>query len=914
VDIESFSAQVRGINERVAGYRLDWAGAPDDRAAFVDQVFETLSVALEELRVAEQQIQQQSAELKKARRAADLERLDDLDLFDQAADVHFVTSLVGSIRKANSAAARLLNVPAPFLRHKPLASFVAGPDRREFRATLNALCQTSEPRRWRGRLIPRRGDPIDVAMALATVRSTEGQPIGLRVLVRDLNGRANTEDALRALVDRPDARAEHCTTRLEMELHSKEQLLALARATRADAEGARRRLAELVDGVIPIVYEAEALSGRFTLVSRSAEDLLGHPPEAWTSRDTFWIDLIHPDDREDVITRRRQNVVQRKEHELEYRALTAAGGIVWVRDIARVTADDRGAPALLRGVITSVGRRKRLERNLYHRRHEAEMQSLDMAHLHDLTLRLSPSLDLAAVLDEVLTAATAIQGAEMGLVRLVDPERGDLVTAAGVGFSAEALHAFERMPAGAGECGLALAERRRVVIEDVEKAADYAPWLPLARLAGYRAVFCTPLFRRDGTPLGTLATYFRDPHRPPDRQARLVELYACQASQLLEHARLLEHLREADRRKDAFLALVGHELRNPLSSVSSAAQLLAMRGADDELLGMLQRQIGHMTRLVEDLLDVARVNRGELSLRRERFEAALAVSRAVETVRPVLDERKHDLDVLVDPAPAVIDGDPTRLVQVLANLLDNAAKYSEPGERVALSAGLENGDVVFRVRDHGRGIAPEMLLKVFEPFVQEARSTGRGGGLGLGLTLVRRLVELHGGRVEATSAGPGQGSEFVVRLPAAGSNGRPGPVAAPPEPRLSEPHVPPPRRALVVDDDPSTARSLARLLRVWGFEVGVAENGPDALEQARRLRPDVALLDIGLPGIDGREVARRIRQEAPGPVLLLAVTAYSDPDDLRLALEAGFDHYLVKPIDLDVLRDRLARVAPAPTG
>jgi PAS domain S-box-containing protein len=383
---------------------------------------------------------------------------------------------------------------------------------------------------------------------------------------------------------------------------------------------------------------------------------------------------------------------------------------------------------------------------------------------------------------------------------------------------------------------------------------------------------------------------------------------------LSERKRLEEELRrradelaEADRRKDEFLAMLAHELRNPLSPIRSAVEVMQQLGLADPTLrwahDVVQRQVLHLSRLVDDLLDVSRINRDLIRLQRRPVELAEVVGQAVETVRPLLDGRQHRLTVALPPEKLWLEADPTRLVQVFTNLLHNAAKYTEPGGRVTVTAERAGPEALVRVRDTGVGIAPGLLPHIFDPFTQADHSLARsGGGLGVGLTLVRRLVQMHGGAVEAFSAGPGQGSEFTVRLPLRPAPDRPG--AAP------DGEAAPARRrkVLIVDDNVEGAQGLGLLLRLRGHRVVLAHDGEAAVEVARAQRPDVVVLDIGLPKLDGYAVARELRR-LPGlaGVLLIAATGYGQDEDRRRAREAGFDYHLIKPVDPNVLSELLAR-------
>lgn len=360
----------------------------------------------------------------------------------------------------------------------------------------------------------------------------------------------------------------------------------------------------------------------------------------------------------------------------------------------------------------------------------------------------------------------------------------------------------------------------------------------------------------------------------------------------------LDDLRDADRKKDEFLAMLAHELRNPLAPVRTTLHAMRLRaapaGEDAADLAVMERQVGQMVRLIDDLLDVSRITRGKIELRRTAVELAPVVTLAVETSRPALDAAGHEFRVELPAERLVLDADAARLAQVLANLLTNAAKYTEPGGRIVLTAERDGAEVTVRVRDTGVGIPPEMLGKVFDMFAQVAADSDRSqGGLGLGLTLVKRLVEMHGGTVSAHSDGPGRGSEFVVRLPL--SNREPDAPARASRPALAGASG---SKVLVADDNADAANSLAKLLRAIGCDVRVVHDGPTALTMARDFRPDVALLDIGMPGMNGHEVARRLRAEGGlNATRLIALTGWGQDEDRKLSQAAGFDDHLVKPVD-----------------
>lgn len=379
--------------------------------------------------------------------------------------------------------------------------------------------------------------------------------------------------------------------------------------------------------------------------------------------------------------------------------------------------------------------------------------------------------------------------------------------------------------------------------------------------------------------------------------------------------------RRADQRKDEFLAMLGHELRNPLSAITAAIHLASARPDDARVNArvrdVLARQTAHMTRMIDDLLDVSRITRGKIQLRRAPLDLATTVERAVETARPAIAARHQRLAVSVEGAPLTVDGDPTRLEQVLVNLLNNAAKYTPEGGQIAVSAGREGQSVVVRVRDDGVGIPAEALSQIFDLFAQVEASLARAqGGLGIGLTLVRTLVAMHGGTVTASSEGPGRGSEFVVRLPYAGEGVRP---SAPSAQSTDAVGPPPPRsvplRVLVVDDNEDIADLMFVALGAAGYDVTLARDGEAALEAAASVRPDAVVLDLGLPGLDGFEVARRLRADpAHSGALLIALSGYGQASDRQRSEEAGVDLHLVKPVDFKALQAALDRHHVAVVG
>jgi two-component system CheB/CheR fusion protein len=372
-----------------------------------------------------------------------------------------------------------------------------------------------------------------------------------------------------------------------------------------------------------------------------------------------------------------------------------------------------------------------------------------------------------------------------------------------------------------------------------------------------------------------------------------------------ETRELLEALRRADQRKDEFLAVLAHELRNPLAPLRNGLELLRLANGDSaatrEARAMMERQVGHLVRLIDDLLDTSRIASGKLELRKMPMDVVEAVRVALETSRPLLASALHEVRTQLPDEPLVVEGDPVRLAQVFSNLLNNSARYTGTRGHVGIEARVEGNEVVVAVEDDGRGIPAEMLERVFEPFTQvDSGATRMHGGLGLGLALARRLVELHGGSIHAESAGPGRGSRFVVRLPAAPNALVVSPESPSPGHRIKGLHT------LVVDDNDDAARSLAMLLKTMGHEVRVANDGESGLRMATVSHPDLVILDIGMPGMDGYEVARRLRASNSFPMTIIALSGYGQEGDRQRSREAGIDAHVVKPLEPGALEGLIA--------
>ncbi len=509
----------------------------------------------------------------------------------------------------------------------------------------------------------------------------------------------------------------------------------------------------------------------------------------------------------------------------------------------------------------------------------AQAAAQRMARLQEITAALSGAATRAEVVEVVLHRALPALGATSGAIATLSPD-GKLLTPLG---SMDTEPLTEPVPIDAPTC---LAEAVRTKAPVVREGAEVA--LPLAvhgeilgamrcRLASRRTVdeaeldFCLAL---------------------GDACAQ-----ALDRSRLYEDAERLRHQAEAaSRAKDEFLAMLGHELRNPLAPMVTALELLRLRGGGrlGRVEEVISRQVNHLTRMVDDLLDVARVARGMVTLSPQPGELWPIVARALEMASPLIESRSHHLEVSVPRTGLGISADPDRLAQVIANLLTNAAKYTPPGGDIAVSAAREGDALVIRVKDNGVGMEPELLARVFDPFVQAAQGRDRrAGGLGLGLTLVKSLTAMHGGSVEAHSEGLGRGSEFVIRLPALAELLVPEAIRTADRARAARP----PHTVLVVDDNEDAAELLAEVMRGEGWRVVVAHDGVSALAKLDDLAPDVAVLDIGLPVMDGHDLARRIRERlGPRAPRLVAVTGYGQDNDREASRDAGFERHLIKPV------------------
>ncbi len=584
----------------------------------------------------------------------------------------------------------------------------------------------------------------------------------------------------------------------------------------------------------------------------------------------------------------------------------------------------RGTIVAASKVARDVSERQRTEHALRESEKRLVAEAQALTRLNELSTRLWASRSLDDGLEEILAAALELLGADQGNLQLLDPAGDVLRIVAQRGFERTFLDFFREVRvADESACGRALRFGQRVVIDDVESEASFAPYRTIARAAGFRSVISSPLIGADGTRVGVISTHYPIVHRPRAQELGRLDLYLRQASDFIERCKLdetlrqnEEALREADRRKDEFLAVLAHELRNPLAPIRYAlatakksAQSGEQRRRAEEVV---ERQVAHMSRLLDDLLDISRITRGMLELKKSHVELHQVIAAAVETARPLIDSKHHRLSLDLPQHAVRLEADAVRVAQVFANLLINAAKYTDPGGHIELRATQQPHQVSVTVRDNGIGIPSELMPRLFTLFSQVHATTGRmQDGLGVGLSLVRGLVALHGGTVEARSEGAGRGSEFTVRLPL----GAPGAGTCAADDATAVPAAAQPLRILVVDDSRDAADICAMLLELSGHRVQTAYSGHRALEVAEAFQPQVLLLDIGLPDMDGYQLARSIRSAPWGhSACLVAVTGWGQEQDRRRASEVGFDHHLTKPVEAEALDSLLRSVGTERRG
>ena len=621
-----------------------------------------------------------------------------------------------------------------------------------------------------------------------------------------------------------------------------------------------------------VIWEADSASLRFLFVSAGAERLLGFPMSEWTTdKASFWLAHLHADDRERCVRICREETQAGRDHQLEYRLVRADGEVIWVRDRIYLVRDEAGAVVKLRGILTDITGRQRTETAL--------TESEDRLRLALAAAQLG-IWDYAVAADELHCSERCQE-----LLAIAPGARmtyGDFLAR---------VHPDDRERIR--RCGVEIWEGRHAGTCEIE----YRVELPGG---GERWLSSRGTIQTDAGGL---------PVRITGTLADITERVVSQR----EMERLLAQLREqqqrterASRAKDEFLAMLGHELRNPLAPIQTALEVMALRqsGPPSREETVIRRQVHHMIRLLDDLLDVSRITSGQVELDRSPLDLADVVAQAIDITSPLFEQRRHHLIVNLPRGQLNVVGDELRLTQVVANLLDNAARYTQAGGIIRID-GRRGEMAVLEVVDSGIGIAPDLLPRVFDLFVQADRAPDRAeGGLGIGLTLVRTLIRMHGGEVTAGGNGNVPGSRFEIRLPLAAV-----PVEAPRRDKARAV-----RRSdrlssiLVVDDNQDAADLLAEVLRDQGHEVRVAHDGPQALERVGDFQPQVAILDIGLPVMDGYELAVALRDRLGPDLRLLAVTGYGQERDRSRSHEVGFEKHFVKPVALTDLLDAIDAV------
>ncbi|MDD5580479.1 MAG: MASE1 domain-containing protein [Methylobacter sp.] len=600
--------------------------------------------------------------------------------------------------------------------------------------------------------------------------------------------------------------------------------------------------------------------------------------------------LLQQEDRSRVWAAVHTAIEQRTKYECEFRIIRPDGNFRWVVNLGRAVYDKQGQAQQIIGTLTDITESKRAEDRMRLLGEVAGVllstDDLD-AMLHSLLARIGPTLSVDAYFNY-----------------MVEDTGDTLRLMSYAGISQETASSITRLEFGQDLCGTVALRRQPLVIPYLQQV-DH-PKAQWARAAGLRVYTAYPLLSGDLL-LGTLAFSSRSVDQFDSEELAILQAITQYVIVFCERLRLLHKVQETARRKDEFLATLAHELRNPLVPVRNAVQLLNMKAPSIKELrwatDVIDRQVQQMARLIDDLMDVSRINSNKLELRKERIELTRVIEGALDTSRPLIQQRGHELIVTLPPELIILDADLTRLAQVFLNLLNNAAKYMDSGGRIDLHAEQQGNEVVVSVKDTGIGIAADQLPSLFELFSQVEGSLSRSqGGLGIGLALVKQMVEMHGGSITVFSEGLGKGSEFVARLPIV--------IEQQNTPYTSADNKAMPSsklRVLVVDDNFDAASSMAMLVEMMGNDVRMAHDGEKAVAAAKEFRPHAMLLDIGLPKMNGYDVARTIRQESWGKsIFLIAVTGWGQEDDKRKSREAGFDLHMIKPVDPLALMELLA--------
>lgn len=634
------------------------------------------------------------------------------------------------------------------------------------------------------------------------------------------------------------------------------------------------------------------------------------PPDARVTVDTFY-ERLHPEDREEVRAAIEQSIRDRRPYDVHYRTVDPSSNeFKWIRAVGGTGYAEDGTPIRFDGVTVDVTTQRKDQARLARLLEQEQFQARLLGKVASAALSIHACDSVDAVLKVLAEEARSVIGAHQSVTSLKKANaQAQVISTVSLSDKYSDYRHYSEPTTGQGIYSLVSTTNRtmRLTQAELESHRGYRDFSnhkgSHPPLRGWLAV---PLIARDGSNLGLvqLSDKYEGEFTALD-EAILIQL-AQVGTVALENAQLYDQLRDQDRRKDEFLATLAHELRNPLAPIRTGLQVL-QRSSDEErnvrARQMMERQLEHLVRMVDDLLDVSRVTLGKLSLKLERLDFRSVLQSAIETTRPLIETRGHELAIRLPKDPLPVDADPTRLGQVVSNLLNNAAKYTPQNGRIQVMAEVQDASLIVKVSDTGIGIPPAMIDQVFEMFTQVSRSVEHAqGGLGIGLTLVRRLVEMHGGTIQAHSEGLGRGSTFTLRLPLASGLSPSSSIDSGDELRTAQSAL----RILVVDDNIDAAESLSMLLALSGHLTSLAHTGPDALSKAKALKPDVVLLDIGLPGMTGYEVAQQLRRDQSHRPILIALTGWGAEEDRRRAHEAGFDHHLVKPVDGDALAAILA--------
>jgi PAS domain S-box-containing protein len=630
------------------------------------------------------------------------------------------------------------------------------------------------------------------------------------------------------------------------------------------------------------------------ILTWSAENyrIFGAPAGAPQTYDTF-LDAVHPDDRA-AVDECWRDALDGKPYDIEHR-IVASGQVKWVREKAVLEFDATGAPLGAFGITQDITERKKVEHALQWSVRRNELLTKTAA-------RLLESSDAQQIVEELCAEVMTFLDCDIFFNFVADDDAQRLRLNACAGISQEIAAQIEWLDFGVAVCGCVARDRERIIAERISSVSDARTGL--IRGFGVQAYCCHPLMAQ-GRLLGTLS--FGSRARPTfrDEEVEVMQAVSNLVAMAMARLRMEQALREADRRKDEFLATLAHELRNPLAPIRSGLQILKSEAAGPKaarVQEIMARQLDHVVRLVDDLMEVSRIRSGKIALRLELVDLSTVIRQAVESSQPFLDANGVALSVATPDTPLYIEGDPVRLAQVVSNLLNNAGKYTEPGGRVEITLNRLDGWATLSVADTGVGIPSDMLPHVFDLFAQVDRNLGRAqGGLGIGLALVRKLVALHGGEVDAQSEGQGRGSRFTVRLPLT----RAIPAGESVEVAHSNERIG--QRVLVIDDNRDAAASMSMLLETMGADARVAGDGETGVAVFEKFHPALVFLDLGMPGMDGFETARRLRASPAGQAAtLVALTGWGGEDTRARTKAAGFDLHLTKPASVEDVRRALA--------